>query len=206
MGTFFSGSVDPFWPHVLLLTTAIVASFAVAIGIVLESPHWSIANALVVGGVAIEAVCTLFLFGFDEGVSNAQQSKIVALEQRLAARTLSDEQLSDVSGQLRSFAPQTFQIIPYWKNPESLSIADRIASALIKAGWQIDNPKVFTTLVGVLTGVIISADKDAPANIREARDKLVAALNDNGVQAYPDNDLSENPPSNKIYMQVGIKP
>src|SRR5277367_5267498 len=92
MSTFFSGSLDPFWPHVILLSVAILASFAVAIGIVMESPKWSVANALVVGGVALEAICTLLLFGFDEGISNAQQSKIIALETKLAPRSLNIEQ------------------------------------------------------------------------------------------------------------------
>ena len=35
---------------------------------------------LVVAGVAIEAVCTIFLFVFDEGISTAQQSRIGALD------------------------------------------------------------------------------------------------------------------------------
>jgi hypothetical protein len=55
MSGFFSGSFDPFWPHAVLLTAAIVASFADAAGIVMENPQWSFANVLVVGGVAIEA-------------------------------------------------------------------------------------------------------------------------------------------------------
>lgn len=77
MSGFFSGTVEPFWPHAALLTIAIAASFAVAAGIVLENPKWSLANVLVVGGVAIEAACTLLLFGFDEGISGRQQASIV---------------------------------------------------------------------------------------------------------------------------------
>jgi len=77
MRGFFSGTVEPFWPHAVLLTVAIAASFAVAAGIVLENPKWSLANLLVIGGVAIEAACTLLLFGFDEGISGRQQASIV---------------------------------------------------------------------------------------------------------------------------------
>jgi hypothetical protein len=54
----------------------------------------------VIGGVAIEAVCTLLLFGFDEGISSAQQSKIIALETRIAPRILTSEQY-DVIKSLR---------------------------------------------------------------------------------------------------------
>lgn len=97
MSGFFSGSVDVFLPHVVFLTVAAVASFAVAAGIVLENPKWSLANVLVIGGVAIEAICTFLLFGFDEGISAAQQSKIVTLETRLAPRQLDDRQMADLT-------------------------------------------------------------------------------------------------------------
>lgn len=82
MSGFFSGSLDPFWPHSVLLTIAVLSSFAVAAGIVLENPKWSLANALVIGGVAIEAACTLLLFGFDEGISGKQQLEILTATDR----------------------------------------------------------------------------------------------------------------------------
>ena len=206
----FDGTAEPFWLHFILILVSVAASFGVAGGIILESPKYSsaihrVATWLVIGGVAIEALCMVSLFVFDEAISSAQQLKIISLEERLAARRLSDKQVSNMTDRLKPFAPQTFQIIPYWKNPESLYIANRIADVLIKAGWEIDNPKVFTTLVGVLTGVIVSTDKDAPPNIREARDELIAALKHNGVESYAD-EFIETPPSSRINMQVGIKP
>jgi hypothetical protein len=82
---FFSGSLDPRWPHAILLSVAIIASFAVAVGIVMESPHWSIANALVIGGVVLEAICTLLIFGFDEGISSRQQSFIEVQNSQILA-------------------------------------------------------------------------------------------------------------------------
>jgi hypothetical protein len=104
---FFSGSFEPFWPHSILLTASILASFAVAAGIVMENPKWSLANVLVVGGVAVEAACTLLLFGFDEGISSsqkrkidAQQSKIIALETQLAPRTVTAEQAARIISRL----------------------------------------------------------------------------------------------------------
>jgi hypothetical protein len=137
MSTFFSGSVDPFWPHVLLLTAAIIASFAVAIGIVLESPHWSIANALVIGGVALEAVCTLLLFGFDEGISNAQQSKIIALERQIAPRSLSKDEQTAIAAVLRPLGPIQFDmcIAPGIEDEFLHNMEDMLALA----GWSIRN-------------------------------------------------------------------
>jgi hypothetical protein len=77
LSAFFSGGVNPFWPQTLLLGASVLASFAVAAGIVIEAEkRWSLTTALVVGGVTVEALCTFLLFAFDEGISNAQQARI----------------------------------------------------------------------------------------------------------------------------------
>ncbi len=94
---FLSGGVEPFWPHVWLLSISVLASFAVGAGIILEGPKYSssvhrIAFWLVVVGIAIEALCTIFLFAFDEGISSAQQSKIIKLETQIAARPFTKSQ------------------------------------------------------------------------------------------------------------------
>jgi len=97
---FFSGTVDPTSPHAILIGASIVASFAVWLGIVLEAEKfWSLPTMLVTFGVAIEAICTILLFGFDEGISSYQKStievqnrEIIALDKRLAPRELSAKQ------------------------------------------------------------------------------------------------------------------
>ena len=81
-----SGELPPFWPHFWLLSFSVLASFAVGIGILFERPKHSdsvhrIAFWLVMGGIAIEACCTIFLFVFDEGISSAQQSTMISLEE-----------------------------------------------------------------------------------------------------------------------------
>jgi hypothetical protein len=138
MSTFFSGSLNPFWPHVLLLTGAILASFAVAGGIVLENPKWSLANVLVVGGVAIEAVCTLLLFGFDEGISNAQQSKIVMLETRLQPRSI---QWKEFEGELKGQASAHIELMFVRDDPDSWSLAQQFFMFLMAAGWNPEHPR-----------------------------------------------------------------
>jgi hypothetical protein len=94
--SFFSGGVDPGWPHGILLSITVLASFAVATGILLERPKYPeaehrTATWLVLCGVAIEAICTIVLFVFDEGISSRQQSaieiqrdKIIELDKRIA--------------------------------------------------------------------------------------------------------------------------
>src|ERR1700757_2815046 len=101
---FISGELEPFWPHFWLLSVTILAGAAVAAGIIFDSVEYSasthrIAKWLVIGGVAVESVCTICLFVFDEGISGAQQgiirsqqSKIIALENHLGPRTLTGDQ------------------------------------------------------------------------------------------------------------------
>jgi hypothetical protein len=195
----------------LLLVFAVLASFAVAAGIVLESPHWSIANALVIGGVAIEAVCTLLLFGFDEGISGAQQAKIVTLETRLAFRSLSDEQFNDLIQQLKPSSGQHFDIVTYWKNPEAKAITGRIYDTLTKAGWIYDKPELAEFILGVETGVSVAFDKRNESAVKTSK-VLIYALLTNDIYASEDPDSAARafpdsvPISSKLTINVGIRP
>jgi hypothetical protein len=97
----WSGRADPFLPHLALLSLSVLAGIAVGAGILLERPKYSeathrIATWLVIVGVAIESLCTVSLFVVDERVSNAQQSKIIALEQDAAPRTLDKDQYNSL--------------------------------------------------------------------------------------------------------------
>src|SRR5947209_30875 len=90
---FFAGDLDPLLTHIVLLGGSVVAEFAVAIGIILESPKEKscreiVGMCLVLGGVSIGAILTISLFVFDEGVSTAQQSRIIDLEQQIAYRSV----------------------------------------------------------------------------------------------------------------------
>jgi hypothetical protein len=151
------------------------------------------------------AIFTISLFVFDEGISAHQQDKIIALETRLAARKLSDDQIVEIAKRLKPFAPQTFQIIPYWKNPESLSLANRIAGALGDADWKLENPTNGTQIVGVITGVVVNIDTGTSQQTQKAGKELVTLLNEAKVDAVAE-DVTSEPPSNRIDMQVGIKP
>ena len=71
---FIGGDFDAFWTHVILLGTSIAAEFAVAVGIILETPKEKtvrerVGMVLVIGGVCIGAIFTVLLFVFDEGVA-----------------------------------------------------------------------------------------------------------------------------------------
>jgi hypothetical protein len=175
MSGFFSGSFDPSWPHVVLLSVAIVASFAVAIGIVMESPHWSVANVLVVGGVAIEAVCTILLFGFDEGISQSQQAKIVAMQARPWTKSQFDA-LQAVKGKVSSVG-----IFPEKGCLECGMFAGDIELALHSAGVEIYRDDNLDWMSG--TGIHVWLPRDPAPPSDKSNDPLVAALREAGL--YP---------------------
>jgi hypothetical protein len=213
---FFSGGVDPTWPHAILLTITVLASFAVAAGIIFESPKYSesvhrIAMWAVIVGVAVEAACTITLFVFDEGISNVQQEKIVALETRLAFRSLSDEQFDDVVEQMTPFKGQQFQIVTYWKNPEAVAIMARIYEAITKAGWVYDKPENVLLIVGVEAGVLLWFDKRSES-ASKAANRLITVLLQNHIHADEDPESARAKPAdgtpidNKITISIGMKP
>jgi hypothetical protein len=213
---FFSGVLDPTWPHILLIGGSLVGGALVGLGVILEAHKiLSLPTLSVFIGIVLEAICTLLLFGFDEGISSkqqstveAQQEKIIALETKLAARSFSSPQAADIAGRLKPFSPLTFQIIPYWDDKESFELANRIDVILENIGWKLENPTRFTMLAGVVAGVVVSVDKRASGNARNAAKELASALTANGVDAKEreEEDPTTNPPSERINMSVGIKP
>jgi hypothetical protein len=138
-----AGTAEPFWPHLFLISVSVVASFAVAVGIILESPKYSpathrVAIALVISGVAVEALCMVCLFVVDESISSAQQEKIIALEKQIAPRNLTDEQKQKVAGKIISFAGTPFDL-SMQQELKSMRLLDKIEDALLSAKW-VEHP------------------------------------------------------------------
>ena len=194
----------------ILATLYALSTIGVTIGVYWEGEQFEKTKQqrgwrLLIWSLALDTLFTILIFGTDGWISQIQEREIIALETRLAARTLSDQQATAIKKRLEKFAGQTFQIIPYWQNRESMAIANRIANLLGDAGWKLHNPESFTTLVGVVTGVFVSADKGASEHARRAARDLTSALNDNEIDATEEEN--DNPtPSNEIHMKVGIKP
>jgi hypothetical protein len=137
LSSVLSGTAEPFWPHVSLLSFSVLASIAVGAGIIFEGPkyppstHW-VAFMLVVVGITIEALCTIFLFVFDEEISSAQQSKIIKLETRLAPRHL--EQAAKLIARAKPFSGTKFAMSS-GSSAETENFAIEIADASTTAGW-----------------------------------------------------------------------
>jgi hypothetical protein len=141
---FISGGLEPFWPHVFLLSSSVLASIAVGAGIIFERPKYSpsvhrIAFWLIVGGIVVEATCTIFLFVFDEGTSDAQQSKIIVLETRLAEflepRKLSQGQKDRIIQAIKQFPPVSFVVMTV-PEEEPWELVLEISTTLKDNGWK----------------------------------------------------------------------
>jgi hypothetical protein len=145
-------SFDAVETHEWLIGVCIAGSLAVGFGILLESwPPKSlkakIAMGLVIGGVVVEALFTILLFVFDEGISSsqqkvisAQQSKIIALETRLAPRIISEAQKLELIAKLKSFdGGLEFDAAVEIHDNEQVQLLSSLMDILTKAAWkQID--------------------------------------------------------------------
>lgn len=179
IGAFFSGGIAPYWPHFILIGASLVGSAAVTWGLVRESEEfWTLPNLLIIGGVVIEALCTILLLGFDEGISNAQQSTIIELMRAAGSRRIDPEPfLSALSGKPK--AQVLIEASP--EAPDGLSTAAQISSLLIKAGW----PKPeFKNMEEKYLQLVLQAQAPEPADFNDLRTSsriyLISGLPDSG--------------------------
>jgi len=219
--TVLSGEAQPFWPHVALLSLSVLAGIAVGAGIIFESPAYSaavhrVAKWLVIVGVAVESVCTVSLFAFDEGVSNLQQSKIIALEKRLAPRELTPEQIQFVAILVRPFSDTSFDMSMH-VDIEPMRLLGEIEGAMVAGGWHeqapADGNPTFnrgegTILVGERTmiAVWVLYDPNDPKLLAAAA-MLIWALRNEGIFT---SDMHITKPAawdaGVIHVWVGAKP
>jgi hypothetical protein len=200
ISAFFSGSLDPFWPHFVLLGCAIIGGIAVGIGIVMESERWSLATVLVVIGVATEAIFTILLFLFDEGISSSQQSKIFDLESRIAPRHLSADELTVLEAAVKPFTDRQISIWSYGVDLEAGMLAVQIKSALEAARVPtVDSIGHMVTSWTPRVGVIVTGPDDKLVEALLTALKPVSAVR---------GSLGSTKPSNVVPAEifVGVKP
>jgi hypothetical protein len=197
---FFGGALDPTWPHVVLIGGSIVGGALVGLGVVLEAPKiLSVPVAAVVVGVVIEAACTLLLFGFDEGISGAQQSRIIALDTELAKvrlpRTLSQDAIQRIAEKLRKYerTPFDLSLTPAAEG----SFLEDIRRTLDFAHWDhlayggfamsFDELRVQNGLphAGMVASVVgVRAVYEDPS-LKDAAESFAKTLRDEGFDAEP---------------------
>jgi hypothetical protein len=124
--------------HGYLLGFAVFSTAVVAAGIIWENGPLEareVATRLVIWGVAAEAICTVALFVFDEGISNSQQSKIIALERRLAPRSIQGHAY-DLVVALKPFAGTEFDAATNVHDNEQTHLLVSLINVLSTAGWK----------------------------------------------------------------------
>lgn len=140
----WAGTEDPLWFHLVFVPSSAIAGIAVGLGIVFERPKYSapihrVAFWLVVVGVAVELVCTISLFVVDERVSNAQQLKIITLEEKLAPRNLSGDDVRRIALALKPLGGVPYDLgLPIALEPGS-EIINQIIGIARDAGWHLQS-------------------------------------------------------------------
>jgi hypothetical protein len=101
---------------------------------------------LVIWGVAAEAIFTIALFIFDEGISNAQQSKIASLDHQLLQirfpRSFDFEKFKVAVQKMPP--PASFEVLYDANAPDALQLAMMIWGVLFNVSWhtlQTTGPK-----------------------------------------------------------------
>jgi hypothetical protein len=218
MSQFFGGALDPNWPHAILIAGTIVGGALVGLGVVLEAPKIiSIPVAAVFVGVVFEAACTLLLFGFDEGISSAQLSKIISLETKLAPRFLSKPQADALIATAKRFPGQQYAL-SVAPGAEPLALLCQLHGILQEyAGWKLHAPVVAalaTTTdcidhpVAALnfgSGIHLVFKFESNGQTKSAVDSLTATLAAAGLEAHSGLDNTNIPETNLINLIVGAK-
>jgi hypothetical protein len=189
----------------------------------LERPGYSaavhcIANWLVLGGIAIESLCTFSLFVFDERISDAQQSKVIALETRLAPRVLPANKWAEFVSFVKAFPGTQFDIGISQPDPEFIGLLVPIEHALWGAearwkevSWQgtpviwVREPVGQNVGTSYVTDVVIAVDASEVTKplATAVAPALVAALNNAGIPAIGPigMDISKN--VDAIHILIG---
>jgi hypothetical protein len=194
-----------------LLRGDIVATIAVGVGIFLEAPKnptllQRIALWLVVVGVVAETLFSIGLFAYDESVSQAQQDKIIALDERLAARTLTSDDETTLANALSRFPAQEFEITSYREDAESWMFGEKLANVLVqRCHWVRRFEPADFGIAGVIAGVAVYTQWNAGPSTDGAATALVTTLNARNIGATH-LGATQGLRQPLINITVGIKP
>lgn len=205
----------------ILLGGDVLATIAVGWGILWEAPDQSperhrIAKWLVIGGIIAETVFSISLFVYDESISQEQQSKIIALETKLAPRTLSETQIAEITEALKPFSGEKYVGSVGAGIADGCSLWGQLDQALSNAGWDRVR-RIFTfcepgaeSPVYPLVGITIFVEDKRDDKTFRASDALVRALKGKlaartEVIQYNANTTTQNAPD-VLTIEIGIKP
>jgi hypothetical protein len=130
----------------------------------------------------------------------------VKIETRLAPRSLSQESRNSISQAVKQFAPQTFDILWYPDDQESLNFANQIFAALKDAGWILNRSDSWLGF-SLTLGVVIEFIPAKSQEFGPAAKALAEALQKEGVAATVELQPGiEEKIADRIKIRVGKKP
>jgi hypothetical protein len=142
---------------------------------------------------------------FEKEIASAKEAA-ARTEEKLADRTLTDEQVKLIASKLKQYAVQEYNVTAYWESKESLGLANRIHQALQLANWKIVDTDKWRGLMGGVIGVLVGYHPEADERTQQAAKALVTALSLEGIEAEPQvENAKNNPKHNKISLTVGSK-
>jgi hypothetical protein len=129
------------------------------------------------------------------------------IETKLADRTLSPEQVAQITSAVKRFKGQEFLLMTYWKQREPMALSEAIFQALEDAGWKFIKPSDGSMLFWNVTGIEVHVHPLASAHTKEAALALIEALNKErlGVPKLNEENNGTNP-DNRIHVNVAAKP
>lgn len=230
---FVDGELDSFSTHAALIGVIAVAEISLGIGIWLESPRkkefreW-LGLTLVLGGCVISVIFTVLLLIFDEGISRGQKARIdaeqtviqrqnkeiIALEKRLAPRSLTADEQTEVAKELAKYDGQQFQGAIASGLPDGRLLWESLYRALEAAHWDFVPPSSMgfgdppaDIPIAPEPDVVIFAPAGSETKVQSAAQALAEALKAVGIEAKAVagslGDNSRNP--TLIAISIGVK-
>jgi hypothetical protein len=141
---------------------------------------------------------------FDKEIA-AARAETKAIQERLADRQLTDEQVAKIADSVKSFSGQELDVTTYWDLKECLAIANRIYEPLHLSGWEYIKPERGRWLMAGISGIQVFVNPKAEDKTKSAAKALVDALKAAKLDAELRDENDPNP-KNIISLNVGIKP
>jgi hypothetical protein len=127
-------------------------------------------------------------------IAESERLARVRLEIRLADRTFTQQQSSEISNSLRQFTGISVGVIVWSDAAEVQHISGLILASLRNAGWTVQNAN---TIGGgaALKGILVGVRSDAPQATQDAARRLIFELQRHGLDAASWNFNELTPPS-----------
>jgi hypothetical protein len=134
--------------------------------------------------------------------ASAAEAKL-ELERLKAPRRLTDTQAQEMSGELKRFSGQEFELSTALGGAEPTALSNQIFPILTGAHWKYVEPHGYRYVIGG-DGVLVAIQPDADSKTRDASLTLVKALTSHGIASMLTTDSTTLP--NRVRVQVSDKP